>query len=70
MGGPDEQPSGRVWLVTGASSGFGRAITQEIAGRGDIVGNDAVDAIVDQLDTAREEIRTWEATARATQIAD
>jgi NAD(P)-dependent dehydrogenase (short-subunit alcohol dehydrogenase family) len=37
VGGSDERPSGRVWLVTGASSGFGRAITQEAAGRGDVV---------------------------------
>jgi NAD(P)-dependent dehydrogenase (short-subunit alcohol dehydrogenase family) len=35
-----------------------------------VLGNDAVDAIVDHLDAAREEIRTWQATARATQIDD
>jgi NAD(P)-dependent dehydrogenase (short-subunit alcohol dehydrogenase family) len=27
----------RVWLVTGATSGFGRALTEEIIGRGDTV---------------------------------
>ncbi len=27
----------RVWLITGATSGFGRALTKEVLGRGDAV---------------------------------
>lgn len=31
------RPSGRVWLVTGCSSGFGRAIAEAALSRGDVV---------------------------------
>jgi len=37
MGSQGGRPPGRVWLVTGASSGFGRAISEEAMNRGDIV---------------------------------
>jgi NAD(P)-dependent dehydrogenase (short-subunit alcohol dehydrogenase family) len=38
MTGPDQtQPATRVWLITGASSGFGRALAEAALARGDAV---------------------------------
>src|SRR4051794_1240439 len=37
QGGDMTSPEPRVWLVTGASSGFGRAITEAAVGAGDTV---------------------------------
>ncbi|WP_030245544.1 oxidoreductase [Streptomyces sp. NRRL S-350] len=34
---PEQQPAGRVWLVTGANSGFGQAITEAALAAGDTV---------------------------------
>jgi NAD(P)-dependent dehydrogenase (short-subunit alcohol dehydrogenase family) len=34
---PAEPPAGRVWLITGASSGFGRALAEAAVAAGDVV---------------------------------
>ncbi|MFE3591224.1 hypothetical protein ACFXOY_27370 [Streptomyces niveus] len=61
----------RVWLVTGANSGFGRAITEAAvaAERTPLrlpLGPDAVDAVTGHLDAVRAEVAAWEEVARDT----
>ncbi len=69
--------SGRVWLVTGATSGFGRAITEAAVSAGDVVVaagrrteqlDDLVAAYPDQVETVRLDV-TDVAAAVAT-VAD
>ena len=61
----------RVWLITGASSGFGRAITEADAPETPLrlpLGDDAVDAISSHLNSVRAELTTWEKVARDTRL--
>jgi NAD(P)-dependent dehydrogenase (short-subunit alcohol dehydrogenase family) len=53
----------RIWLITGANSGFGRAITEAAVVAGDVAG-----AILGHLDSVRSDIATWEKLARDTQL--
>ena len=64
--------SGRVWLVTGASSGFGRALTEAAVAAGDVVVgtarrpealDDLVTAYPDQVDAVRLDVTDQEAAA-------
>ena len=64
--------SGRVWLITGASSGFGRALTEAAVAAGDIVVatarrpgalDDLVAAYPDQLDAVPLDVTDLDAVA-------
>jgi NAD(P)-dependent dehydrogenase (short-subunit alcohol dehydrogenase family) len=55
--------AGRVWLITGTSSGFGRAIADEALSLGD-----AVDNVRARLDDLRDELSRWESVGRATAL--
>jgi len=56
----------RVWLITGVSSGFGRATR----GRASGPGIDAVDAISDALEGAKAELAAWERVGRSAVFDD
>ncbi|MGW6741306.1 hypothetical protein ACWGDX_11285 [Streptomyces sp. NPDC055025] len=67
----------KVWLVTGASSGFGRAIAEAAAAIRLALdaektplrlafGGDAVDFLTAHLDSVRAELNEWEETSRGT----
>lgn len=61
----------RVWLITGATSGFGLALTEAAVASGDVVVGAARSAGgLDAVLAAHPELVAWEAVSRDTAIDD